>query len=264
MVNTKNWFGLIFAACGSTILLGCNSGIPVQAGGPTGVKNILLVHGAWADGSSWSKVIPLLQADGYNVVAVQLPLTSLADDAAVVQRALAVETGPVLLVGHSYGGAVITQAGNDPKVEGLLYVAAFAPDEGESANLLGATVAATPVGATVQADMQGYAKLSAEGISEDFAPELTDTEKASLAVTQGPISFPNALGGTITNPAWKGRHSWFIVAANDRVISPQLEQTMATRAKATTITLQSCHVALLAHPTDVSAFIEKAASTLKP
>src|SRR5437660_11802013 len=120
MMIAKYWAKLILAASGTVFLVGCSSGVTVRASGPTGVKNILLVHGAWADGSSWSKVIPLLQADGYNVVAVQMPLTSLADDAAVVQRALALETGPVLLVGHSYGGAVITEAGNDPKVEGLV------------------------------------------------------------------------------------------------------------------------------------------------
>lgn len=263
-MRIRDWMNVIFVAWATGCLFGCSSGSSVKASGPTGVKNIVLVHGAWADGSSWSKVIPLLQADGYSVVAVQLPLTSLADDAAAVKRALALEPGPVLLVGHSYGGAVITEAGNDPKVEGLLYVAAFAPDAGESANSLGATVAATPVGSDVQPDAEGFAKLSSAGISQDFAPELTDAEKASLAVTQGPISFPNALGGTISTPAWRSRPSWFIVAANDRVISPTLEQTMASRAKSTTITLNSCHVALLAHPSDVSAFIEKAASSLKP
>jgi pimeloyl-ACP methyl ester carboxylesterase len=251
MMIAKHWARITLAASGSALLIGCSSGVTVRAAGPTGVKNILLVHGAWADGSSWSKVIPLLQADGYNVVAVQMPLTSLADDVAVVQRALALETGPVLLVGHSYGGAVITQAGNDPKVEGLVYVAAFAPDAGESAYSLGNTVPTTPVGGELRQDTQGFLKLSAAGVSDDFAPELTDSEKASLAITQGPISAMNALGGSITTPAWRTRPSWYVVAANDRVISPALEQTMASRAKATTITLTSCHVALLAHPTDV-------------
>jgi pimeloyl-ACP methyl ester carboxylesterase len=250
--------------CLSSLLLGCASDAPVQAAGPTGVKNILLVHGAWADGSSWSKVVPILQADGYSVVAVQLPLTSLAEDVAAVQRAIALEPGPLLLVGHSYGGAVITQAGNDPKVEGLLYVNAFAPDAGESAYGLGNTVPATPVGSEIRPDAQGYLKLTDAGIASDFAQELTDREKATLAVTQGPINATDALGGTVTTPAWKSRPSWYIVGSNDRVISPALEQTMATRMKATTITLASCHVSLLAHPADVSAFIEKAASTLKP
>lgn len=216
------------------------------------------------DGSSWSKVIPLLRADGYNVVAVQLPLTSLAEDAKAVQRAIALEPGATLLVGHSYGGAVITQAGDDPKVKGLLYVNAFAPDVGESAYGLGNTVAPTPVAQEVRPDAQGYLKLTSTGISDDFAQELTDAEKASLFVTQGPINSTDALGGAVSTAAWKTRPSWYIVGSNDRVIAPALEQTMASRMKATTITLTSCQVSLLAHPTDVAAFIEKAAATLKP
>jgi pimeloyl-ACP methyl ester carboxylesterase len=247
----------------SGLLLGCESGTHVQAAGPVGVKNILLVHGAWADGSSWAKVIPLLQADGYNVVAVQLPLTSLAEDVKAVQRAIALEPGALLLVGHSYGGAVITQAGNDPKVEGLLYVNAFAPDAGESAYGLGNTVPAQ-VASEIRPDAGGYLKLTNAGITDDFAQELTDSEKANLVVTQGPINATDALGGVITNPAWKTIPSWYIIGSNDRVISPALEATMAARIKATTITLTSCHVSLLAHPTDVAAFIEKAAVTLKP
>jgi pimeloyl-ACP methyl ester carboxylesterase len=264
MKIARKFLGLAVAMGASGLIVGCNSDHTVRASGPTGVTNILLVHGAWADGSSWSKVIPLLQADGYSVVAVQLPLSSLADDASAVQRAIALEPGPMLLVGHSYGGAVITQAGNDPKVEGLLYVAAFAPDAGESGNSLGATFPATPVATEVRPDMQGFTKLTATGISDDFAPELSDAERATLSVTQGPTSYPNALGGTVTTPAWKTRPSWFIVAANDRVISPALEQMEAKRAQSTTITIPSCHVAMLAHPTDVAAFIEKAAASLKP
>lgn len=264
MKHSLSTHSTLLAVCVSASLLGCSSGRTVQAAGPTGVTNILLVHGAWADGSSWSKVIPLLQADGYTVVAVQLPLTSLAEDVKAVQRAIALEPGPVLLVGHSYGGAVITQAGNDPKVEGLLYVNAFAPDAGESAYSLGNTVPATPVASQINQDAQGYLKLSTTGITNDFAQDLTASEQASLAVTQGPINATDGLGGMVTTPAWKTRPSWYIVGSNDRVIAPALEQMMATRMKATTITLASCHVSLLAHPTDVSAFIEKAAVTLKP
>jgi pimeloyl-ACP methyl ester carboxylesterase len=263
MNNPRRYKGVFFSLCLSALLLGCTARSPVQAAGPTGVKNVLLVHGAWADGSSWSKVIPLLQADGYSVVAVQLPLTSLAEDVKAVQRAIAVETGSLLLVGHSYGGAVISQAGNDPKVEGLLFVNAVAPDAGESAYGLGNTVPA-PVGSEIRPDAGGFLKLTDAGISNDFAQELTASEKANLAVTQGPINATDALGGTVTTPAWRSRPSWYIIGSNDRVISPVLEQTMATRMKATTITLASCHVSLLSHPTDVVAFLEKAASTLKP
>jgi hypothetical protein len=178
-------------------------------------------------------------------------------------RAIALGPGPLLLVGHSYGGAVITQAGNDPKVEGLLYVNAFAPDTGESAYGLGNTVPAQ-VASEIRPDAGGYLKLTTAGITDDFAQELTGSEKANLMVTQGPINATDALGGVITTPAWKGRPSWYIIGSNDRVISPSLEATMAARIKATTITLTSCHVSLLAHPTDVTAFIEKAAATLAP
>jgi len=229
------------------------------------VTNTVLVHGAWTDGSSWSKVIPLLQADGYNVVAVQLPLTSLTEDAAVVQRAIALLPGHVLLVGHSYGGSVITQAGGDPKVEGLVYVAAFAPDTGESAYSLGATVPATPIMADFTQDATGFLKLTANGIGADFAQDLTPAEQSLVATTQGPVNAPNALAGPIINgPAWKTHPSWYIIASNDRVIGPVLEQTMASRMKATVVTIASSHVVMLAQPTAVTAFIEKAATTLAP
>ena len=256
----------IAALLSTALLLGCNSElVPVHAAGPKGVANILLVHGAWSDGSSWSKVIPQLQADGYNVVAVQLPLTSLADDTAVVQRALAVMKGHVLLVGHSYGGVVITQAGGNPQVEGLVYVAAYGPDKGESVLSLGATVPATPIGNDFTQDATGFLKLTAAGITADFAQDLTPAEQAGIAVTQGPTNAPNALAGVVTSvPAWKTLPSWYVIASNDRVIGPALEQTMATRMKATVITVSSSHVAMLAQPTAVTALIEKAAATFAP
>src|ERR1700690_4303924 len=139
-----------------------------QTNSPQGVKNVVIVHGAWADGSSWSKVIPPLQAKGLHVVAVQNPLTSLADDVAATKRAIALADGPVLLVGHSYGGVVITEAGNDPKVRGLIYIAAFAPDAGESAVALLKSVPPSPVGAELRPDASGFLKLTEKGISDDF------------------------------------------------------------------------------------------------
>ena len=254
-----------FAATASLIACSSSAITAVHASAPTGVSTIILVHGAWGDGSSWSKVIPLLQSDGYKVVAVQLPLTSLADDSAVVQRALALQPGHVLLVGHSYGGSVITQAGSDPKVEGLVYVAAFAPDEGESAYSLGTTVPATPIMADFIQDATGFLKLTASGIATDFAQDLTSQEQAALSVTQGPVNAPNALAGPITQaPAWKTRPTWYIVANNDRVIGPALEQTMATRMKATVVNVNSSHVVMLAQPAALTALIEKAATTVAP
>lgn len=223
------------------------------------VKNVILVHGAWADGSSWSKLIPLLLAKGYSVTAVQLPLTSLADDAATVKRALALETGPVLLVGHSYGGAVITEAGNDPKVAGLVYVAAFAPDTGQSAGSLSASVPPPPMGAEIRPDAEGFLKLSKTGVYEDFAQDVTMGEKAQLFVAQAPTSV-KSLGGTISNAAWRDKPSWYIISAEDRAIPPALEAAMARTIKADTVTIKASHVVMLSHPAEVAAVIERASS----
>src|SRR5271154_5586088 len=142
---------------------------------------IILVHGAWADGSSWSKVIPLLQAKGLHVVAVQNPLTSLADDVAATERAIALQDGPVILVGHSYGGAVITEAGNDPKVVGLVFVAAFAPGDGESVASISKPYPAAPLGGELRPDAQGFLSVTPKGIAEDFAQDLPEKEKQILA-----------------------------------------------------------------------------------
>jgi pimeloyl-ACP methyl ester carboxylesterase len=183
---------------------------------------------------------------------------------AVVQRALARESGEVLLVGHSYGGVVITQAGIDPKVAGLLYVSAYAPDAGESALTLNNTVPATPIIADLQQDASGFLTLSFAGVAADFAQDLPPAEQVTIAATQGPISAANALSASVTQVAWKNVPDWYIIDSNDRAISPTLEATMAKRMNATKLTLQSGHLAMLSHPTDVSNFIEQAASSLKP
>jgi pimeloyl-ACP methyl ester carboxylesterase len=206
-----------------------------------GVRNIVLVHGAWADGSSWSGVIPLLEGDGYHVVAVQLPLTSLADDDAVTERAIARITmaypGPVLLVGHSYGGLVIGDTpGNDPNVAGLVYVAAFAPDSGESAlSLLATLKTPSPLKPFLQLDQTNqFLTISAQGVAEAFAQDLSKLEQVELMATQGPASVA-ALSATPTViPAWRTKPSWFIVAAQDKAITAVLEQQMAQRINATT------------------------------
>ena len=224
------------------------------------VKNVLLVHGAWADGSSWSKVIPRLTEAGFNVVAVQIPCTSLADDVATTERAIALVHGPVLLVGHSYGGAVITEAGNDPQVVGLVFVSAFAPDEGESSLSL-ATAYPTPAGATLKPDQFGFFELEPQVVAHDFAQDLSDREKDILTVTQTPTAGA-ALAATATNPAWKNKPDWFVIAENDRTVSPQLEEMEALRMNATTITVPTSHVAMLAAPERVAEFIKMAAETL--
>src|ERR1700742_93488 len=175
-----------------------------------GVRNIVIVHGAWADGSSWSKVIPLLQAKGLHVVAVQNPLTSLADDVAATKRAIALQDGPVLLVGHSYGGVVITEAGNDPKVVGLVYVAALAPAEGESVASATKPFPPAPLGSEVQADAQGFLTVTPKGIAEDFAQDLSDNDKQLLTATQGPTA-GSVFGATVTTAAWKTKPSWSVI-----------------------------------------------------
>lgn len=222
-------------------------------------KNVILVHGAWADGSSWSKIVPLLAAKGLNVTAVQLPLTSFADDVATVKRALALETEPVVLVGHSYGGAVITEAGNDAKVSALVYVAAFAPDAGQSAGSLSAAVPAPPMGAEVRPDSQGFLKLTRTGVYDDFAQDVTPAEKLELFSAQAPTS-ASSLGGVITTAAWRSKPSWYIVAAEDRAIPPTLEASMAQTIKAKTTTVKGSHLIMLSKAPAVAAVIQDAAA----
>jgi pimeloyl-ACP methyl ester carboxylesterase len=249
----------LLAVCTALLaIIALAPGAKAQEQSPMQVKTVLLVHGAWADGSSWSKVVPLLEAKGLRVVAVQIPLTSFADDVAATQRAIALEAGPLLLVGHSYAGAVITEAGNDPKVAGLVYVSAVAPDQGESTFGL-ITSVQTPVGSELRPDQSGFLKLTPKGISEDFAQDLPQKEFAILTATQVPISVA-AMKGEVTNPAWKSKPSWYIVAANDRAISPELEAAQAKKIGATTTTVASSHVIMLAQPAKVAGVILEATS----
>jgi pimeloyl-ACP methyl ester carboxylesterase len=235
-----------------------------------GVKNIVLVHGAWADGSSWSGVIPLLEAEGYHVIAVQLPLTSLAEDDAVTERAIARITtaypGPVLLVGHSYGGVVIGDTpGNDQNVVGLVYVAAFAPDTGESAlSLLGMLKTPSPLTPFLVFDPAfQFVTISAQGVAEAFAQDLPKPEQALLTVTQGPASVAVLKATPTVTPAWRTKPSWFIVASEDKAITAILEEQMAQRMNATQITLPTCHLAMLQEPRRVAQFIEQAATSVE-
>jgi pimeloyl-ACP methyl ester carboxylesterase len=219
----------------------------------------VLVPGAWADGSSWAKVIPLLEAKGLHVVAVQNPLTSLADDVAATKRIIDAQDGPVLLVGHSYGGAVITEAGNNPKVAGLVYVAAFAPDAGESALSLGKKYPDTPGGGEIRPIEDGFLVLTAKGVQEDFAPDLTPAERTLVYDTQGPTAGGPGLAAPITTAAWKSKPNWFIVAGNDRMIAPQQEKDSAKQMNAKTLVLPTSHVPMLAKPKEVAEFIGNAA-----
>ena len=251
----------LIAIAGFLLAATFHTGSAAQVNSPQGVRNIVIVHGAWADGSSWSKVIPLLQAKGLHVVAVQNPLTSLADDVAATKRAIASQDGPVLLVGHSYGGVVITEAGNDPKVVGLVYVAALAPSEGESVASVTKPFPPTPLGSEVRADAEGFLTLTPKGIAEDFAQDLTDEEKQILTATQAPTAAA-VFGATVTTAAWKTKPSWGVIASNDRAVSPELQKAEAAAMKAASITVPSSHVPMLSHPKEVADLIEQAAAKL--
>jgi pimeloyl-ACP methyl ester carboxylesterase len=259
MKLTQAYRAALIAIAGFLLAAVFHAGPVAQTKPPQGVRNIVIVHGAWADGSSWSKVIPLLQAKGFHVVAVQNPLTSLADDVAATKRAIALQDGPVLLVGHSYGGVVITEAGNDPKVVGLVYIAALAPSEGESVASITKPFPPAPLGSEVKADAEGFLMVTPKGIAEDFAQDLSDKDKQVLTATQSPTSAA-VFGAAVTTAAWKTKPSWCVIASNDRAVSPELEKAEATAMKATSITLPSSHVPMLSHPKEVADFIEQASA----
>jgi pimeloyl-ACP methyl ester carboxylesterase len=223
------------------------------------VKNIVLVHGAFADGSSWAKVITILQAKGYNVTAVQNPLTSFADDVAATNRALALQDGPAILVGHSWAGVVITEAGMDPKVVGLVYVAAFGPDEGEAVGELGKAYPPPPALAAPIVDKEGFLSLSTDAVVKHFASDLPPAEARVVAATQGPIN-GSAFEAKVSKVAWKTKPSWYIVSKLDSAIAPDEERFFAKRMKATTTELNTSHVAMLSQPKAVAAVIMDAAT----
>jgi pimeloyl-ACP methyl ester carboxylesterase len=225
------------------------------------VKNVVLVHGAWADGSSWSKLIPLLEAKGLHVAAVQNPLSSIVDDVASTNRLINIQDGPVLLVGHSYGGAVITEAGNNPKVEGLVYVAAFAPEEGETLGGMAANFPSTPGFAEIQSIEDGFLMLTKKGVFECFAQDLSPAEKNVVLATQGATQGA-ILGTLIKKAAWHTKPSWFVIASNDRMISPEQETSTAKRMGAKTLTLPSSHLAMLSQPEKVAEFVIEAAGSI--
>jgi pimeloyl-ACP methyl ester carboxylesterase len=192
-----------------------------------------------------------------HVVAVQIPLTSLADDVATVERAIQLQDGPVILVGHSYGGAVITQAGNDPKVAGLVFVAAFAPDAGQSVLSIEAPYPTQPLSGELTVDAYGFLLITPAGVANDFAQDLSQSEKNLLTATEGPTNVA-CLTSPVTSAAWRNKPAWFAVASDDRAIPPQLEADEAATMNAFTITLDSSHVAMLSHPKEVSELIEDA------
>ncbi|MCC8408551.1 alpha/beta hydrolase [Mucilaginibacter sp. UR6-1] len=228
-----------------------------------GKPTIVLVHGAFADGSSWNKVIPILQKKGYQTIAVQNPLTSLTDDVAFTQRAIAEAPGKVVLVGHSYGGAVITQAGNNDKVTALVYVAAYAPDEGQSVQSIekeAHEIRKIPnvPGLAEPIVSDGYIRMKEDAVIKYFAQDLPLYEAKLIAAGQGRFHF-SAFTAAITNPAWKNKPSFYVVAENDKTIAPDIERETAKKIRATTISVPASHVVMLSQPQKVAQLILQAA-----
>src|SRR3989449_4487694 len=223
----------------------------------TVVKNVVLVHGGFVDGSGWQGVYKALKKDGYAVTIVQNPTLSLADDVAVTRRALAAQNGPAILVGHSYGGAVITEAGNDPKVAGLVYIAAFAPDKGESVSSL---LKDPPPGAPVPPILppqDGYLFLDKAKFPASFAADVDEEKAAFMADSQVPWGVEE-LSGTISEPAWKTKPSWYLVATDDKMIPPPAHRFMLQRAGATVIEVAAGHSIDVPRPEAVGRLIEQA------
>jgi pimeloyl-ACP methyl ester carboxylesterase len=222
------------------------------------VKNVVLVHGGFVDGSGWKGVYDVLKKDGYTVAVVQNPTESLRDDVAATKRTIANQNGPVVLVGHSYGGVVITEAGNDPNVAALVYVAAFAPDKGESVSSL---IANPPPGAPVPPILppkDGYLLLDKAKFPASFAGDVEPGEAAFMADSQVPWGI-EALQGAVSEPAWKTKHSWYLLTAEDKMIPPDAQRAMSKRAGATTVEVHGSHAVYVSQPQAVAALIETAA-----
>src|SRR3989475_2383385 len=228
----------------------------------TMAKNIVLVHGGFVDGAGWEGVYKILKRDGYNVSIVQNPTISLDDDVAVTKRILAAQDGPAILVGHSYGGAVITEAGNDPKVAGLVYITAFAPDKGESVATL---IKDPPPGAPVppiQPPQDGYLFLDKAKFPASFAADVDAEKAAFMADSQVPWGVA-ALSGAISEPAWKAKPSWYLVVTEDKMIPPGAQRSMSKRAGSTGVEVKCSHAIYVSQPGAVAALIEQAAEGVK-
>jgi pimeloyl-ACP methyl ester carboxylesterase len=226
-----------------------------------GIKNVVLVHGGFVDGSGWEGVYEILKEDGYNVTVVQNPTVSLADDVAVTKRALAAQDGPAILVGHSYGGVVITEAGNHPNVAGLVYVAAFAPDKGES---VGSLIKDPPAGAPVPPILppqDGFLFLDRAKFHASFAADVAADKAGFMAVSQVPWGV-EALGGAITEPAWRTKQSWYLVSSEDKMIPPDAQRAMSKRAGSTVVEAKGSHAIYVSQPKAVASLIEEAAKSL--
>ena len=223
---------------------------------------VVLVHGGFVDGSGWEGVYKILRNNGYDVSIVQNPTLSLFDDVAATRRIVARQQAPVILVGHSYGGVVITEAGNDPKVAGLVYIAAFAPDEGES---VAALIKDPPPGAPVPPILppqDGFLFLDRAKFAASFAADVDKAKAEFMADSQVPWGV-EALGGSINVPAWKSKPSWYLIATDDRMIPPPAQQFMSKRARSTVVEVKGSHSVYVSNPQEVAALIETAAKAVK-
>ena len=225
------------------------------------IETVVLVHGAFADGSCWAKVIPLLTKRGLKAIAVQNPLSSLADDVTAAHRVIGMQEGPVLLVGHSWGGAVITEAGSHAQVKGLGYVAAGAPDSGQSFADWWKDYASAPGAAEIKPYGEGYVALTPEGVRKHFVQDIPADEADIVYATQGPLA-ARCFSDKVAKTAWRSKPSWYLVAAQDQTIPPGVERDSAKRMGAETLVLESSHVPMLSQPDVVAEFIAKAASSL--
>ena len=254
----------ILAAAAAALLAGSaafaapSDATATAAAAAPSVRNVVLVHGAYADGSGWNDVIARLQKAGLQVTSVQNPLTSLADDAEATRRVLALQDGPTILVGHSWAGTVISETGNDPKVKALVYVAARAPDVGEDYGALAAKFPAPPASAGLVKSPDGYAQLSEEAFVRDFAGDLDPAQARVLYAGQGRIS-QMLFAGRTTQAAWKTKPSYYAISLQDRTTAPELERFVAKRMGARTIELESSHVSMISHPDAIANLILEAA-----
>jgi pimeloyl-ACP methyl ester carboxylesterase len=258
-MRVQTFAGIVSVAA---LLFGLGEVAMSQTSQSGSVRNVVLVHGGWVDGSGWEGVYKALKKSGYAVTIVQEATTSLADDVATTKRAITSQNGPVILVGHSYGGAVITEAGNDPKVVGLVYVAAFAPDRGESvATLIKDPVPGAPV-PPILPPADGYLLLDKAKFPASFAGDVSPEKAAFMADSQVPWGV-NALGGTISEPAWRAKPSWYLVTTDDQMIPPAAQRLMAKRASATVVEVIGSHAIFVSQPQAVASLIEKAAASVQ-